>query len=684
MKDAANRNVPLVRIYLLGQCRLERRHNQGWEMVSEVAWQQRRVRSLFACMVSQTSRMMGREQLMEALWPELDVDTSANRLNTAVHGLRQALEPELERPANSQLLRLEHDIFMLAQQSQVWVDADAFEEWLRLAYMAQDAQSREHLLLQGAQLYNGEFLAEERTLSWTQARRSTLQRKWISLLLMLADAYEARSAWLEEIEVLERLIAVDPAHEAAVRRLMYALIRLDRPIEAAHVYQCLVTKLVKLYGTEPLAETRQLYASVCKMMQTLTAFSSPPPMPLSSPPHIHSGMAQHAFSEDAFLVRTPSPATPTWQLQDLASRSELVGREQEYKDLCCTLHSLQQAPSLTSHMFLLTGEGGMGKTRLAEEVSKYAQEQGWGVLWNKVLEEQCATPYHAWLDVLRLLRESELLPQYSEMHTVNKNSQTQLLPRWQREYVTLAAVEPLLREQECFSLREEVLRWLDANCGQKPLLIVFDDAHWFDHESIELLCYLVRRLHKRPIAVMVTCLTAELMRNQVLQTLIADLRRDQLVQLVSLQALGDGQIEDLLAHVPSSLVADIKKQVGGNPFLARELAAALARNARSLSHRSVVDGPVVLPRSIAAILEQRFARLSLCSQQFLRKCACLGNVFTLQQVLQLGAEYDEDTILDVLEESLQAGLLAEDGMGGAIHYEFCPPLLARYLVQCQD
>ncbi|EFH87010.1 AAA family ATPase [Ktedonobacter racemifer] len=684
MKDAANRNIPLVRIYLLGQCRLERWHSQGWEAVSEVTWQQRRVRSLFACMVNQTSRMMGREQLMEALWPELDVDTSANRLNIAVHGLRQVLEPELERPANSQLLRLEHDIFMLAQQGQVWVDADAFEEWLRLAYAAQDAQSREHLLLQAAQLYNGEFLAEERTLSWAQARRSTLQRKWIGLLLMLSDVYEARSAWLEEIEVLERLIAVDPAHEAAVRRLMHALVCLERPAEAARAYQCLVTKLAKLYGIEPLAETRQLYASVCKKMQALSMCSSPLSalaQPISS---LRSGMAPHAFSEHVFLARTPSLARTTWNLKDRASRPELVGREQEYEALCRTLHSLQQAPSLTPHMFLLTGEAGMGKTHLAEEVSQYAQELGWVVLWNKVLEEQCTTPYHAWLDVLRLLRESELLPQHSETRTVNKNSQTQVLSRWQREYVTLAAVEPLLREQECFSLREDLLKWLDANCGQKPLLIVFDDAHWFDRESIELLCYLVRRLCKRPIAVMVTCLTAELMRNRVLQTLIADLRRDQLVQPVPLQALEDGQIEDLLAHVPSSLVADIKKQVGGNPFLAWELAAALGRKARSLSQRSAGDSQVILPRSIAAILEQRFCRLSLCSQRLLRKCARLGSAFTWQQVLQLGAEYDEDAILDVLEESLQAGLLAEDGMGGAIHYEFRPPLLACYLAQCHD
>lgn len=681
MKDAANKDAPLVRVYLLGQCRLERRHSQGWETVSEVAWQQRRVRSLFACMVSQSSRMMGREQLMEALWPELDVDISANRLNTAVHGLRQVLEPELERPANSQLLRLEHDIFILAQQRRVWVDADAFEERLRLAYAAQNVRSREHLLLQAAQFYKGEFLAEERALSWTQARRIALQRKWISLLLMLADVYEARNAWLDEIEILERLISVDPAHEAAVRRLMHTLVRLERPAEAAHVYQCLAAKLAKLYGTEPLDETRQLYASVCKKMQTLTTFSTSLSTTAQSISSIRSGVVSHAAAEDSFLDRTSYLARTTWNLQDRAPRPELVGREREYEDLCNTLRALQQTPFLTPHLLLLTGEAGMGKTHLSEEVSQYVQERGWVVLWNKVSEAQCATSYHAWLDVLRLLRESELLPQYNETHSAHKIPPTPSSSRWQREFVTLATVEPLLCDQEWLSLREDLLRWLDASCGQQPLLLVFDDAHWFDRESVELLGYLVRRLYKRPMAIVATCQNAELLQNHALQTLIADLRRDQLVHLVPLRALSDRQIEDLLSHVPSSLVADIKKQAGGNPFLARELAAA--RSARSLSHISVVDGQGILPRSIVASLEQRFCRLSSCSQHLLRKSARLGCSFALQQMLQLEAEYDEDAILDALEEALQAGLLAEEGMGDAIHYEFRPPLLARYLIQPQ-
>src|SRR5207248_1059918 len=75
-----------------------------------------------------------REQIMEALWPELDMEAAANRLNGAVHELRQILEPELARPAASRMLRSERDVLELADRTSIWVDADAFEVLLNEAH----------------------------------------------------------------------------------------------------------------------------------------------------------------------------------------------------------------------------------------------------------------------------------------------------------------------------------------------------------------------------------------------------------------------------------------------------------------------------------------------------------------------------------------------------------------------
>ncbi|MBA2395553.1 MAG: winged helix-turn-helix domain-containing protein, partial [Ktedonobacteraceae bacterium] len=98
---------PVLRIYLLGQFRVERRTGNEWQPVTNRTWQRRRARALLGCLLSSPGRRMGREQVMEALWPELDIETATNRLNGAVHELRQILEPEISRPAASSMLRLQ-------------------------------------------------------------------------------------------------------------------------------------------------------------------------------------------------------------------------------------------------------------------------------------------------------------------------------------------------------------------------------------------------------------------------------------------------------------------------------------------------------------------------------------------------------------------------------------------------
>src|SRR5258708_22090333 len=105
---------PALRIYLLGQFRIERRNGNEWQTVTDRIWQRRRARVLLGCLLSNPGRRLGREQAMEALWPDLDIETAANRLNGSVHEWRQVLEQENERPAASRMLRLDRDILVLA------------------------------------------------------------------------------------------------------------------------------------------------------------------------------------------------------------------------------------------------------------------------------------------------------------------------------------------------------------------------------------------------------------------------------------------------------------------------------------------------------------------------------------------------------------------------------------------
>src|SRR2546430_14150038 len=108
-----------VRIYSLGELRVERNAGTAWKACQSSTWERQRARSLLGCLLSSRDYRLGREEVMEALWPDLDSDTAANRLHGAVRELRLILEPKLARPAESHLLRLEHDTFVLAGQDLV-------------------------------------------------------------------------------------------------------------------------------------------------------------------------------------------------------------------------------------------------------------------------------------------------------------------------------------------------------------------------------------------------------------------------------------------------------------------------------------------------------------------------------------------------------------------------------------
>src|SRR5581483_8988118 len=255
---------PVLRVYLLGQFRIERKSDGEWRAIDSRTWHRRRARALLGCLLSSAGRRLGREQVMELLWPDLDIDVAANRLNGAVHELRQILEPDIARPAASRMLRLERDVLELADSSHIWVDAEAFEDLIKEADTVPDVEQMEHLLEEAAALYGGSYLLEELYSEWAAPRRDALQRAWIGLLLKLADLRAERGAFVSAIETLDRLRTTDPTNETALQRLMVLLTLLDRRGEALQVYRQHVTMLQRDYEGEPLLETTALYEALRK------------------------------------------------------------------------------------------------------------------------------------------------------------------------------------------------------------------------------------------------------------------------------------------------------------------------------------------------------------------------------------------------------------------------------------
>lgn len=780
----------VLRVYVLGQFRVERLRDDEWSAVVNRTWYRRRARALLGCLLCNPGRRLGREQAMEALWPDLDMDTAANRLNGAVHELRQVLEPDITRPAASRLLRLERDILELADRTQIWVDADAFENLLNETHslglqstsdstlLAANNAQIEHLLEEAAALYGGDYLMEELYSEWSTPRREALKRNWVGLLLKLSELREVGGALATAMEPLNRLLASDPTNETAVQRLMILLTQLDRRGEALHTYRRLATRMQRTYESEPLPETRDLYEKlrlghVHKIVHPKLPLAQPEAAQKTARPQTENKLAQEKVSLASDLARQTAAQPQAQPFQEEKAKvivqavtsivgtsrfarynqSPLVGRTRELTAMSHLLVAVGGAENVVKnvqdrlrqdgdgeakqqrvignkrqmeqknpHLALLMGEAGIGKTRLAEELSHEAHTRGWAIAWTRAYEQEGAVPYRPWIELLRTFLQNipadmliaSIDPQLHEkssgmltMHhtpTILERLSTllpelrDLLPQNDKAY------PPLPPEQERLHLWEGTLGILSALSKITPLLLVLDDLHWTDSSSRELLAYLIRHIQDQRILLVGTCRDVELAPNDGLRTLIADLRRELAIITLPIHPLTQSQIGSLVSHLPQNIVQSIQTQAGGNPFFAEELARvseSSSPNAGSLTpeipqhatikngetrrdilHTNAIDaiGPNgTLPEGIAAVLERRLGKLSGDCLNLLGKAAVLGGAFEFNQLLYMANERHEDTILDLLEEALRAGLLTEEGTGARITYHFWHPLIVSHL-----
>ena len=420
-----------------------------------------------------------------------------------------------------------------------------------------------------------------------------------------------------------------------------------------------------------------------------------------------------AALEGAVLSEGPDPRNRQLSLQTSLFRAHvqigrnqqhpLVGRDHELETLRRLLIETEelaraplaaQQPAILSHgvssrcsSVWLLGEAGIGKTRLAEEVSREAQRRGWAVAWGRAHAQELAVPYRLWIEVLRnIWRQVNEAQSAVSRNPLLYQPLAVLLPEITDLLPQAGMPSVVLPEQIQIRLWDATLALLKAISEHVPLLVVLDDLHWADASSCELLGYLVRHLPGSRMFLVGTCRQAELLPAHPLRSLLADLQREQAVTTLHLSALTEAQIRTLLADIPESLVGRIQLQAAGNPFFAEEL-ARVASSERTVSSNEVVPSVKsqrsALPEAIAAALDLRLARLGRACRQLLSNAAILGNSFSLSAIrlmqISQNPSADEDSILDLLEEALQAGMLTEEGSGTRITYYFWHPLLVSHL-----
>jgi class 3 adenylate cyclase len=320
---------------------------------------------------------------------------------------------------------------------------------------------------------------------------------------------------------------------------------------------------------------------------------------------------------------------------------------------------------------LLSGEPGIGKTRLASYGAHDAHAAGFVVVWGACTEE-LAVAYEPWIGVCSQLVESaptELLARHVERH---KGELGRLARNLEGRVSDLASPQSSDPETERYLLFNAVAGLLAEVAEMVPLCVALDDLHWADAQSLALLKHVLRSTEQGSLEVIATFRDSDLGKDHPLTAVLADLRSLQGVQRIALYGLGAHDVAEIMTAIAGheleadaiELAGQIAAETDGNPFFVGEILRGLSESGALVfdeaSARWSIDtsAGIAMPESVRDVIERRVERLGEESLEALRLAAVVGREFDLQ-LLSAVVEIDGARLLDHLEAAVAASVLAE-------------------------
>jgi len=606
--------APRTRVRLCGELRLDIDGEPRMPPRGQAA-------SLLGFLLASPERTADRAALIDALWPEQPPRDPKTALRPLLSRLRRALEPAaLEGRERLRLVLPEP----------VWTDIDEAARALASARTAarseqwpptrRHAETARDLLRAGFLAGVGDDWAHPRRLEIEELELEALE--WIARSSLALGGPELGVAQAASRE----LVARSPFRETGHRFLMEALAGGGNVAEALRVYDDLRVLLREELGTAPAGELQALH-------QRLLAGDS---------------------AEREIAAEEPGPVALPRQLapRELAA---FVAREGELDVL---RSAWREARAGARRLVFVAGDPGIGKTRLAKEFASEAQRDG-TVLY-AACQEEALVSYQPFVEVLRGadLDWSQVagMPGASELARV--------IP----ELPAQRGAPPGDPEMRRYLLFEAMSSALDLVAARAPLALVIDDLHWADPGTLHLLRHVARAPREAPLLVVGTYRDLDVRPSHPLAELLADLRRDRVVERIALEGLGERDVGSLIvAHAghaaPPAVVGAVHEHTDGNPFFVEEVLRHLIetgvlfeRGGRWTS--ALTSDEIGVPEGVQEVIARRLARLSDSCRSVLVAAAVLGRDFSFD-ILRTTAGADEDALIVALEEALGAQLIVE-------------------------
>jgi len=350
----------------------------------------------------------------------------------------------------------------------------------------------------------------------------------------------------------------------------------------------------------------------------------------------------------------------------------VVGREQQLRTLD---RLIDQTSRGHGHSTLITGEAGVGKSRLVAETIRRVRLH-WRqdvspdplVLQGRCFEPDRALPYAPLRDLLRMCLAADPRDDIAHAFGPLTTPLVGLLPELLQALPQRAPLPALDPEQERQRIIQAFIQFVTQRAARQPLLVVVEDLHWSDEASLDALLTLARRVASQPILLLLTYRDEQ--RSPELDAFLAELNRERLAVELALARLGSDQVDAMLRAifalarpVRAEFLEALYATTEGNPFFIEEVLKALVANGEIFYANGIWDRKPLhelhIPRSVQVAVQHRLRQLSSEARDVLTFGAVAGRRFDFR-LLQALTGHDELRLLRLIKQLIAAQLVIEE------------------------
>ncbi|HZW55264.1 MAG TPA: AAA family ATPase [Nitrososphaerales archaeon] len=359
-----------------------------------------------------------------------------------------------------------------------------------------------------------------------------------------------------------------------------------------------------------------------------------------------------------------------------------VGRTEE---LSALENSLRRAIKGDGGLVFISGEPGIGKTRLAHKFAERAVRIGFRYLEARCRGDQGSPPYCAWIELLRQFSQKANAQLFFRACGENTDQIVRLVPELFESTHSPASGSQARPEAQkrTEDIQKEELQFLNALTQiffrlskESPLLLFLDDWQWCDTASLKLLQYM-RSSGLMQNAILILCsfrdsdlLAQPSIPKSSLSEFLSSLEGERSLDLIHLKRFGQDTVADFLRklfskeEIPQDFVRVLYSRTGGNPFFLSEALKTLVEEKKILRNSAggwelIEISEIAIPQTISKVVRQRLDRLGEETMKTLSAASVIGETFDLEILSKVLREPNTQRLRVQIESSRRSGLILE-------------------------